>query len=296
MMSNSNLPFGTFTPPSIVRGLLWLAHRTFIGRGKFRDYTYPIIKLFHDKPVDMHFWGAPIRIDPRTNPLEREPMLRYMRVDRRERALMRHYLEEPGSVLVDLGANMGLYTFDAVLNGSASTRVIAVEANPAMADRLGFNVETMHSAGSIKSNSITLFPVAVGATAGTAQMNVSGPEHTASLFGAENLPLTSTIEVQVQPLLDILLGANVEKIDFLKIDVEGYEGEALGPFLQGAPNDLLPRCIQIEHNAHEEWSVDVFGLLREHGYAEFHRIGMNAFWSRPENKPYKRVLDRIQAM
>ena len=276
MTPNPHPSYGTFAPPLAGRALLWLARHSFLGRGKWRDWVYALFRRIHDGPVDTTLWGAPIRIDPRTNPLERRPMLRFDRVDIRERRVMHSFLDHEGAVMADLGANMGLYAFDAALNGPSQTKVIAVEANPSMAARLGFNVETMLKARSRNLEHFTLFPVAVGAEEGSALMDVDRPEHIASLAVVPE----NGIPVPVRPLLAMLKDAEIDHIDYLKIDVEGYEGEALGPFLEHADDALLPRAIQLEHTGSQFWTRDLFALLEQRGYAEINRFGMNAIWAR----------------
>jgi len=67
------------------------------------------------------------------------------------------------------------------------------------------------------------------------------------------------------PLHQIVSEAGVTRVDALKIDIEGFEDTALVPYLQEAPEHLLPKRIVIEICAPE---TDYPGCL-----AEFNRLG-----------------------
>ena len=50
------------------------------------------------------------------------------------------------------------------------------------------------------------------------------------------MDVAPSIEVEVAPLADIITAAGVDRIDYLKIDIEGFEDRALVPFIQQAPS------------------------------------------------------------
>ena len=75
-------------------------------------------------------------------------------------------------------------------------------------------------------------------------------------------------------LTGILAEAGVSAIDALKIDVEGAEDIALGPFLRDAPQSLLPRLIVIEDTS-GNWTLDLFAMLARRGYTELARSRHN---------------------
>ncbi len=51
----------------------------------------------------------------------------------------------------------------------------------------------------------------------------------------------------------ILADAGVATIVVLKIAVAGYEGRALVPFLENAPETLQPRAVLVETDVAERW-------------------------------------------
>ena len=55
------------------------------------------------------------------------------------------------------------------------------------------------------------------------------------------------------------------KIDSMKIDIEGFEDQALFPFFDESPEKLWPRCIVIEPNS-KSWKIDILKHLETLGY------------------------------
>ena len=73
-------------------------------------------------------------------------------------------------------------------------------------------------------------------------------------------------EIQVITLLGLLKEKNVNHLDGMKIDIEGYEEAVLIPFLEQATEDLLPQLIVIENNQ-TKWKQDLLALAKTRGYA-----------------------------
>jgi hypothetical protein len=72
-------------------------------------------------------------------------------------------------------------------------------------------------------------------------------------------------EIQVRTLLSLLTEKNINRLDGMKIDIEGHEEAVLIPFLEQAPEDLLPRLIVIENN-YMKWKRDLLALAKTRGY------------------------------
>jgi FkbM family methyltransferase len=80
-------------------------------------------------------------------------------------------------------------------------------------------------------------------------------------------------EVPVKTLSEIFSGNKVTDIDFLKIDVEGFEYEVL------SGNDwkhYRPKVIAVENTYPERWT----GLLEKAGYTQVHFDGLNRYFVR----------------
>jgi FkbM family methyltransferase len=157
--------------------------------------------------------------------------------------------QPPIAVIHDLGANIGTWT--ALARAVFPSAVIhAFEPLPAHADSF-----ERRTAG---WPDVTLHRVALGATNGTAPLHVTSFSDSASLrplanAGRDYFGLTDgpTVTVPVATLNDWCTRTNVPVPDLLKLDLQGFELDAL----RGAEN-LLPR---------------VRYVLTEVSFAEFYR-------------------------
>lgn len=138
-------------------------------------------------------------------------------------AAIRPYLR-PGSVFVDVGANIGYYTLLAASRLGPDGKIFAFEPGAANCDLLQKSVA--HNA----FTNVQLFPHAVADTArmvGLTMDDSNGVIHAAA-------PAEGREQVTAVPLDDAL--ADQPRIDVIKMDIEGAEGLAL----QGA-TQLLQR-------------------------------------------------------
>jgi FkbM family methyltransferase len=135
--------------------------------------------------------------------------------DYEETATLRRRLR-PGSIFVDVGANLGYYTAVASQLVGAAGRVISFEPSPVMARRL----RTTFS----EHPNVALREVAVGA----APAELTLWENTEGRFDPSFYQYESSmrpVAVQVDTLDRQL--ADVQRINLLKMDIEGHEVEAL---------------------------------------------------------------------
>lgn len=128
----------------------------------------------------------------------------------------------PGSTYVDAGANLGVFTVLAGLLVGATGRVVAIEANPELAQVVETNIAMNY----------------VFDRASVRQIAISNESGSATLIQTGNFLGESSIipadrdyrgeltayEVETRTLDDIL--SDIGEIDVLKIDIEGYEPEA----------------------------------------------------------------------
>ncbi len=133
----------------------------------------------------------------------------------------RRFLEthiKPGMTVVDIGANQGLYTLFFARLAGAGGRVMAFEPDDmlhaALADNVAFN----------GAESVRTYPVALGAKRDTMTLYRSllnsGDNRLASK-AAGGGP-REEVHVQIERLDEMLSG---ERIDFVKMDVQGWEME-----------------------------------------------------------------------
>ena len=84
-----------------------------------------------------------------------------------------------------------------------------------------------------------------------------------------------SISVEMLPLIDILDAEGFDRLDGLKVDVEGFKDRVLVPFFRDAPDSLLPEILIAEHFNREHWETDWTGHARSRGYRESERTDLN---------------------
>lgn len=199
---------------------------------KFESYAYRWIRLFRGVPAPVRppigFWWL-------------------MDMDFISRSLLEGGYEnaecnfekrfvKPGMTVLDIGAHRGFHTLLLSKKVGPDGHVISFEPSPRDAKRLNLhlrmnfcrNVELKECALGEESSSGNLYVV----DANTVCNSLKPPD--------TDLPATVT-SIQIRKLDDVLTQAQVESVDFLKIDVEGGE---LG-VLKGAPRLLekVPRPV-----------------------------------------------------
>ena len=73
-------------------------------------------------------------------------------------------------------------------------------------------------------------------------------------------------EIRVDRLPDMLKANGTERVDALKIDVEGFEDEALLPLFEEEHRALWPVAVLIEVAHQTIWKTDITALLSDLGY------------------------------
>ncbi|MDZ7884804.1 MAG: FkbM family methyltransferase [Mycobacterium sp.] len=182
-----------------------------------------------------------------------------------------------GDVCLDVGAEYGLYSVPLARLVGSTGRVVAVEPTPNLARRLRL------TASLLGAKALAVAPVALGAKAGLGELSVplrwSMPVHgrsyltDGSLHPGPNSEFADakTIPVCVQTLDGLCDNLGINRLDFLKIDVEGAELAILeGCEMVGRhrPNIMLE--IEDRHlGRFGKQASDVFNLLCGNGYAVF---------------------------
>jgi FkbM family methyltransferase len=233
--------------------LIGLARRTPLGRGKAGRLVRGLLLRLGSGEIDLDAFGARARLHLDDNPCEWKTALN-RRYNEEERRFLSDGLR-PGGSFVDVGANVGLYSLAMAAAHGPSVRILAIEPHPIARRRLEFN---------LAANGFTHVAVAsVACGAGEGELRLR--TDTVNL-GASRIGVGGDVAVRVRPLLAVVEEAGLERIDALKIDVEGYEDRVLLPFLAAAPRSLWPRRIVIEH-AHAGPDGGCVARLGAAGYA-----------------------------
>jgi FkbM family methyltransferase len=177
------------------------------------------------------------------------------------------YLEQliqPGFICIDIGANVGYYsTYISKLAGPKG-QVHAVEPIALFQNIFTKNIQAFNC------TNITLHPVALGGKKGSITMGTPmidgvfrhGLTHVVE--SDENTEDMHTYTVNMCTPEELFLSMN--RLDFIKCDVEGYE-TILMPHFMGILNRFRP-MIQIELGS-EENRKSIVGLFATAGYAPY---------------------------
>lgn len=252
-------PFGTYRARGLARFAWRLADWHDLAPTLRKKLRAVVARLFAG-PFDTEVEGIRFRLYPGSNYDDRKILARQRLPERAERRFLAAYLR-PGTVFVDVGANVGSYSLAAARCGAT---VLAVEANPETAGRLAFNIAANGLAG------IDLATVAVGERRGTMEL-WSEPSNCG--FATLLPDLTEEWQgdwrprqVRVEPLAEILVSHGVTRVDVLKVDVEGYEDRVLLPYIRSADPSGHPGAILLETNCREHWQEDCLAVLAASGY------------------------------
>jgi FkbM family methyltransferase len=190
----------------------------------------------------------------------------------------------PDMTFIDIGANCGTYTVIGASKVGAQGRVIAIEASPRLAELLhetvamnGFaeSCEVLRCAAGAKAEMVVLHEFANRKGGNTLL------PHIAETARERHGEAVTTTEIECRTLDAIIAERSVERIDLVKIDVEGFEREVL----LGARETLArfrPKLIVEWHNAffhgRPEAARALYDLLTGPlGYG-LHRIEPGATW------------------
>lgn len=190
--------------------------------------------------------------------------------DSAEVAFLLDHLSEDYT-FIDVGAHKGFYSLMASRRVSRGT-IVAIEADPDTFCWLRRNID-------LNSAPIAAVNCGVSDREETLRLNVqtSGNRSGSSFLGDSDVQ----VPVRCLPLLTIVQDAGLSRIDWMKLDIEGFEHKVLKHFLERADPALHPSYLLIEDHPDPTVSTGhLSDLLRRAGYREVLRTPLNAIFSR----------------
>lgn len=145
---------------------------------------------------------------------------------------------KPGDVLLDIGANIG-YVSACFLQRVPRSKSIAVEPQPQIVDLLLSNLKPFGD------ERYKVFPVGLSDVDSSGWLEICDLNRGASKVVDERN--SHTVEIQLWSAKRLFASLHGEKIDLVKIDVEGYE-EAVLKACQVELDRLRPRAIFFEEH------------------------------------------------
>ena len=154
-----------------------------------------------------------------------------------------------GDIVIDCGAHIGVFTHQALQSGAA--KVVAIDPDPTQVECLRRNF-----AGEIASGRVIVVPKGVWSKEGSMTLHVgeqnSGESSLVFEIGRDK------VEVPVTTIDQIAAELDLPRIDYIKLDIEGAEREAL----RGAAETLRrykPRILLESY--HREDDLDVLPTI-----------------------------------
>lgn len=188
-----------------------------------------------------------------------------------ERFLMQELLV-PGMAVVDVGANIGYYLLLFERAVGPTGRVLCIEPEP---DNLA-DLRRVVEANRLEN--VRVLPMALGSRSGTAQL----------ARGLNGVIVTggSNLSVPVARLDDVWHQEGfLDRVDFVKIDVEGHEGEVLA----GAQHLLMERRPRIFLEMHPTMMQAGHTVASIVAMLEERYVGNVRFYELPQSGPGERI-------
>lgn len=165
--------------------------------------------------VTDEIWGSKITYEPNT---DIGGALFYTgEFESKELELCRRYLS-PRSVVIDIGANIGLHSIY-FSNLATEGCVLAIEPSLDTFDLLRKNVGTIPN--------IAPLNIAVSDVGGILTFFHATDGAYSSLMDTKRAPIAKTTKVPCMTIDDMVAALQLQRVDFVKIDVEGFEYNAL---------------------------------------------------------------------
>ncbi|WP_019571505.1 FkbM family methyltransferase [Thioalkalivibrio sp. ALMg3] len=260
--------FGNYRPERRALPFLWIV-RLGLARGKLSRGLRKLWMRWFNHVVDIQARGIRYRLNIGDNVTDAKILLSSKKYDQTELQHLAHACSE--GTFVDIGANTGYYSLQVAASGAR--QVLAIEPNPPTFERLAFNIECNPFAKTVRALKLAIGPK------GVVDLHQTQTLGSASLMKMD-FHEAGTTEVESSPLLNVLGAEGITQIDGLKIDIEGYEYQALEPFFRDAPRSLHPRCMVVEKCHGHVWEQDVIKLLQTHGYTLTGQTRSNAILRR----------------
>jgi FkbM family methyltransferase len=269
------VPYGAFAPKAPLRALIAATRAmpdSWLGKRAAYALRQVAITLLDGRPIDVETLGARMRLHPYTNICEKKVLFTPQYFDVEERDIVTARLHER-FVFIDVGANVGAYSVFVAGKAGPGARILAIEPQPDIFERLVFNIRQNH-AGSIKA-----VACAVADRSGELTLFLdpkNSGESSVKIIGSGT---ATALKVPAKTLLELIREEGYAHIDAIKLDVEGAEDIILEPFLRTAPRELHPEMLLIEDGS-GRWQIDLPALVESKGYRLLVKTRLNFIYEK----------------
>lgn len=233
------------------------------------------LRRLKNRPVDVtvETLTAKMRLYPSTNAAEKRLLFTPQFSDREERRFLAERITSDVRFL-DIGAGCGAGSLFVALRAGPRAKILAVEPQPILFERMVFNLRQNPSAR------IKALDCAIADVDGEVTMFHHGrdlAETSMRLVNAEKGG--AAFKTSAKALSTLIREEGLHGIDILKLDVEGAEDLALEPFLTTEPEHLWPKALILACSP-AKWEVDLFSLLEARGYRRVDRTKIYVMYVR----------------
>jgi FkbM family methyltransferase len=180
-----------------------------------------------------------------------------------ELSLVKQFVQKDDTFF-DVGANIGVYTLLASQLTGEGGHVHSFEPLSDANELLRSNVR-LNQCGNV-----TINPVAIGEENGEVPIYINAQNALSSLGDTNRGKIVKSQTVRILTLDTYAESAGISKIDFLKIDVEGFEGHVLRgaeKLIETSPNLVVMSELAKKNFAPLGFSLkDVLDWMRKHGF------------------------------
>lgn len=284
---NSEKPYGSFAPNTQQAYLIGLTRRlpnSWVGK-RLGFTLRKLIKRKEGIPFDLNVFGMKMRLYPHDNKCENRVLCLPQLFDPQERKVIKEFITLQGSspiTFIDLGANVGLYSLyiQSLLQDkdSKNTKIIAVEADPYIYERLKHNVL-------LNNDFINIVQTAISNQDGHTSLHINthnrGENSIITQAKINNtLPQTqSSIDVTTTSIKTLLERYDVIKPSIMKLDLEGAEELVLSAFFDDVGQESYPNMIIVERD--KNLDLPLLTLLQYNGYTVQSDTRNNRIFIRP---------------
>ena len=264
----------------IIKIILFLGQKTFLGRGKIRKIIIDFINFFIGignidnsrfvckvNEIPLHFYN-----DKLTG-----IKVYFGRNENKEINFIKSKSLN-NSVFIDIGSNMGLFTLNvaSLYSNNNKVKIIAIDANPINNLRLKRNLKLLKKKISKIFSIVKIKNCALGDRNKKIYF-----DFTPGLANGRIIKKKSkkNIVVNCRKLIDIVKEEKLNYITNLKIDIEGYEDRVLLSFLKNCKKNLYPKNIILEHASNHLWKYDLVKYLYNLGYIKVFKNNANIVMS-----------------
>ncbi len=258
-----------------------LLERLLGGRGL--RARYPAIARAYDtifrpvprRAVAVGVHGMKLFVDPHDHGIG-QPLLRGGEYEPEETAFVRRVVR-PGMVFVDLGANVGYYTCLAARLVGATGRVYAFEPDP---DNFGLLRRSLRAN---RLDNVAAERAAISDASGRGVLQRSLLNHGAHrLLSVGGARLSRGVRTTT---LDAALAGRETAVDFIKMDIEGWEPHALAGMerLLARSRDRVTILSELSPAAIHHSGRDPAAFLREFGERGFRLWSVTGFEVSPDD-------------